>query len=79
MTPPSPTGRSLAGIALILLLILVWAMLIASLSPVVGRWPVLVQALFYVIVGTIWIIPLKPLVTWMVTGRFRAPGGRAPD
>ncbi|WP_294073142.1 DUF2842 domain-containing protein [Sphingomonas sp.] len=79
MTPPSPTGRSLAGIALILLMIAVWAALIAGLSPVVGRWPVLVQAAFYVVAGTIWIIPLKPLVVWMVTGRFRAPARDARD
>jgi len=79
VTPPSPTGRSLAGIAIIFLLIVVWAALIASLAPTVGRWPVLVQALFYVVVGTIWIIPLKPLIVWMITGRFRAPGGKAPD
>lgn len=78
MTPPTPTGRSLAGIALILLLIAVWAGLAASLSPVVSRWPVLAQALFYLIVGTVWIIPLKPLIRWMVTGRFRRlrPGPR---
>jgi hypothetical protein len=79
VTPPSPTGRSLGGIALIILVITIWAALIASLSPWVGRWPVLIQALFYVMVGTIWIIPLKPLVTWMVTGRFRAAGRGSPD
>lgn len=72
MTAPSPSARALAGIALILLLIAAWALLIASLSPIVGRWPVLVQALFYVVVGIIWIIPLKPLVRWIVTGRLKA-------
>lgn len=73
MTPPSPSGRALAGIALILLLIALWAALVASLSPTVGGWPVLVQAAFYVVVGIIWIIPLKPLVRWIVTGTFRRP------
>ena len=79
MTPPSPSSRSLAGIVIILVLIAVWALLVASLSPAVGRWPVLVQALFYVVVGTVWIIPLKPLIVWMVTGRFRAPNRNPPD
>jgi hypothetical protein len=79
MAPPSPSSRSLAGIALILLLIAVWSLSIASLSPVVGRWPVLVQALFYVFVGILWIIPLKPLVRWIVTGRFRASDPGAGD
>ena len=70
--PPS-SPRTLAGITLILLLIAVWAAFVASLAPFVGRWPVLIQALFYLIMGIVWIIPLKPLVRWMQTGSFRTP------
>ena len=66
-----PNGRKLAGIAAILALIAVWALLIASLAHVVGSWPVLVQAVFYLVAGMIWIAPLKPLLGWMETGRFR--------
>jgi len=66
-----PSGRKLAGIAAILALIAVWALLIASLAHVVGSWPVLVQAVFYLVAGMIWIAPLKPLLRWMETGRFR--------
>ena len=69
MTEPSP--RKLAGIALILLLIVGWAAFVASLAPVVGKWPVLAQAPYYLIMGIAWIIPLKPLVRWMETGSFR--------
>jgi hypothetical protein len=61
----------LAGIAAILALIAIWALLIASLAHVVGTWPVLVQAVFYLVAGMIWIVPLKPLLRWMETGRFR--------
>jgi hypothetical protein len=71
---PSP-GRKLAGIAAILLLIVVWAALVAALAPFVGRWPVLVQAPFYLIMGIVWIIPLKPLVRWSQTGYWRLPDG----
>lgn len=70
MTAPT---RKLAGIALILLLIVVWAALVASLARFVGRWPILVQTLYYLIMGVIWIIPLKPLIRWSQTGRFREP------
>ena len=70
--PPSPSGRSLAGIALLLVLILLLAFVIAAVSPLVGGWPVLVQALFYVTVVVLWTMPLKSLIRWMVTGRFRA-------
>jgi predicted membrane channel-forming protein YqfA (hemolysin III family) len=71
---PSP-GRKLAGIAAIVLLIVVWAALVASLARFVWRWPVLVQAPFYLIMGIAWIIPLKPLVRWSQTGYWRAPDG----
>ena len=66
-----PSGRKLAGIALILLLILIWAALVASLAPIVGKWPVLVQGAFYLVMGIVWIIPLKPLLRWSQTGRWR--------
>lgn len=74
--PTQPSARSLIGIGLILLLIAVWAALVAAMARFVGGWPILVQAPFYLIVGLIWIIPLKPFVRWMQTGSFR--GGSAP-
>ena len=66
-----PSGRKLAGIAGILALIVIWALLVVSLSGTVGGWPVLVQAVFYLVAGIVWILPLKPLLRWMETGRFR--------
>jgi len=68
-----PSGRKGVGIALILLIIALWAAFVASLAPVVGRWPVLIQAPFYLIMGIAWIIPLKPLIRWSETGSFRVP------
>lgn len=66
-----PSWRRGAGIAAILLLIVVWAVIVASFSRMVGQWPVLVQALFYLVVGTAWIAPLKPLLRWSQTGHWR--------
>ena len=71
----SPSSRKGAGIAVIGLLILVWAVLVASLAPVVGTWPILVQGAFYLVMGLAWILPLKPLLRWAETGRWRAPSG----
>ena len=68
---PQPSARKALGIALILLLIIAWAGLVASLAPFVGGWPGLVQAAFYLIMGLGWIIPLKPLIRWSQTGRWR--------
>ena len=67
-----PSWRKPAGIFAILGLIAAWATLIVSLSGTVGRWPVLVQAIFYMVAGVVWILPLKPLLRWMETGHFRA-------
>jgi len=70
MSQPAP--RKLAGIAMILALILLWAAFVASLAPLVGKWPVLVQAPYYLFMGVAWVIPLKPLIRWSQTGSFRA-------
>lgn len=66
-----PSGRALAGTGIIVVLIAIWALLVASLSGTVGRWPVLLQAMFYLVTGLVWIIPMRRLVGWIVTGRFR--------
>ena len=66
-----PSWRKPAGIFAILGLIAVWAVLVASLSGQVGNWPVLVQAIFYLVAGIAWILPLKPLLRWMETGKFK--------
>lgn len=68
-----PSWRKPASIAAIILLILFWAVLVASFSGVVSDWPVLVQALFYLVVGVAWIAPLRPLLRWAESGRWRKP------
>ena len=72
MPSSQPSWRKPAGIFAIIALIIIWAVLIASLAGTVGTWPVLAQAIFYLIAGIAWILPLKPLLRWMETGRFRA-------
>jgi protein-S-isoprenylcysteine O-methyltransferase Ste14 len=72
MHDPPPSLRKVAAAGLIVLLILVWALLVAVVAPYIARWPVLVQALFYLIVGIAWIIPLKPLLRWSETGSWKA-------
>lgn len=57
---------------MIVALIVLWAVLVASFSSVVWHWPMLLQALFYLVAGIVWILPVKPLLRWMETGRFRS-------
>jgi hypothetical protein len=65
--------RKPAGMFAILLLILVWVVLVASFSGQIGAMPILVQMVIYLVLGIVWIAPLKPLLRWMETGSWRLP------
>ncbi len=71
MTPLQPTWRKPAGILLILLLIALWAWAVVSASVLIETLPWPVHALYYVVAGIVWIAPLKPLLRWMETGKWR--------
>jgi hypothetical protein len=70
--PMKPTWRKPAGMGLILLLILVWSVLVVSAADLLTGLPGIVHALYYIVAGIVWILPLKPLLLWMETGRWRA-------
>jgi len=75
MTTPlkQPTWRKPAGMILILVIILAWAIIIVSASDYIGALPILVQSVVYLVAGVVWIAPMRPLMIWMETGSFRAP------
>lgn len=66
-----PSWRQPAGIALILLLIAGWAVLVASVAPLLDGAPRWVLIVYYLVAGIAWIAPLRPLLRWMETGRWR--------
>ena len=66
-----PSWRKPVGTLGILAYMTIWAVLVASLSTWVSAWPVLVQSIFYLIAGIVWIFPLRPILKWMETGSFR--------
>jgi hypothetical protein len=68
----TPSWRKPVGALAIIGLIAIWALLVTSLSGVVNGWYWLAQMLFYLATGIIWVAPLKPLLLWMETGRWRA-------
>ena len=67
----NPSWRKPAGMFAILALIAVLCVGIASLSGVVSGWPWWLQLAFYLVTGIVWITPLKPLLRWMETGKWR--------
>lgn len=67
----NPSWRKPAGMIAILLLILVWVIAVASFSGWIGTLPVLAQLPIYLVLGIVWIAPLKPMLRWMETGRWR--------
>lgn len=69
----TPSWRKPVGALGIVAFITLWVVLIASFSRVIGGWPVLVQALIYLIAGIAWILPLGPVLQWMETGTLRPP------
>ncbi len=63
-----PTWRIPVGILGLLVALLVYAVLVAGFVPDwIGDWPVLVQTVVYVVLGTIWLLPLRRFLIWMET------------
>jgi hypothetical protein len=71
-------ARKPLGALAILAFIALWALAIAHFAGAIGRWPVLAQALLYLVAGVGWALPLRPALRWIETGRWRAarPPGR---
>ena len=67
----NPSWRKPAGIFAILAIIAIWAVLIASFSGLIARlwWPL--QFVAYLVAGFAWVLPLRPLINWMETGRWQ--------
>jgi hypothetical protein len=57
----------------IVALIALWAIMVGSLSGLIGALPMWAQVPVYVVLGIvwIWILPLRRLLAWMETGRWR--------
>lgn len=68
--------RKAVGTAGIVLgLSLYCAIVVALVGDFSHEWPLLLETLLYLVLGIVWIIPLKPVMLWMETGRWR----RAPE
>ena len=67
-----PTWRIPFGVILLFVALIAYGLLIARYVPgLIGGWHALAQTVIYVILGVIWLLPLKRFLIWMETGRFR--------
>jgi hypothetical protein len=66
-----PTWRKPAGVLMILVYIIVWSLIVVSQWELIGRLHILLQAIIYLAAGVIWLLPLKPILIWMETGKFK--------
>lgn len=42
-----------------------WIWAVSLVAPAAGSWPFALEIVFYVLAGTLWILPLRPLLRWM--------------
>lgn len=67
-----PTLRIPLGILALLAGLFVYAGLIARyLAPLIAAWPALAQTPVYILLGVVWLLPLRRYMIWMETGRWR--------
>lgn len=69
-----PTWRIPVGILALTFGLLVYGIVLAVYLPdLIGAWPALVQTVVYLVLGLIWLLPLRNFLIWMETGSWKAP------
>jgi hypothetical protein len=72
MKRTEPTWRIPVGILLLIAGLIAYGLVVARYVPeLVGGWPVLLQTVIYLVLGVIWLLPLRRFLIWMETGRWR--------
>ncbi len=65
-----PSLRKPFGILLLIVLLAVYALVVAALADPLLRLPALAQLPVWIILGIAWVLPARPLIRWIETGRF---------
>jgi CHASE2 domain-containing sensor protein len=66
-----PTLRIPLGILLLLVCLGAYALGVAWASQWIGLLPVWAQTIVYIVLGVIWLLPLRRFLIWMETGRLK--------
>lgn len=65
-----PTWRIPFGIMLLIAALAAYTLIIARYVPeIIGGWHAGLQTLVYLVLGLVWLLPLKRFLVWMETGR----------
>jgi hypothetical protein len=64
----TPTWRIPFGIVSLFIFLIIYA------PDIIGGWSGGAQTVVYVVLGLIWLLPLKRFLIWMETGRWSPPG-----
>ncbi len=66
-----PTWRIPVGVLTLVAALLIYGNVVARLlAPMLSHWPVLAQLPVYLVLGVIWLAPLRRFLIWMETGHF---------
>lgn len=70
----TPTWRIPFGIVSLFIALIIYGVVIARYAPdIIGRWSGGAQTIVYVVLGLIWLLPLKRFLIWMETGSWSPP------
>jgi len=65
-----PTWRIPFGILLLVVALAAYGILVVQfIAPLIASWHTVAQAPIYLLLGVIWLLPLKRFLVWMETGR----------
>ncbi|TNE61878.1 MAG: DUF2842 domain-containing protein [Alphaproteobacteria bacterium] len=64
-----PSVRSYVGMLILIVGLTLYAFAAAALGDLLIGWPILVQTLYYLVAGIVWIFPVKYLFGWIGKGK----------
>ena len=66
-----PTWRMPVGVIGLTIAIAIYCLVVARYVPeLIGGWHALLQTPIYIVLGLVWLLPLRRFLIWMETGRW---------
>ncbi len=69
------TWRIPFGVLALMVGLTIYALAVAWASEWIGQLHVLLQTVIYLVLGIVWLLPLRRFLIWMETGSWHAPDG----